>query len=144
MEFLPLTKISFEVDQVAMKREELFQWVLEQYGTVPEYLWADSPDAAIIRNREGKWYGLVMTIPRRKLGLERDDVVDVLNVKADPELIDMMVDNIGFFRAYHMSKTKWMSILLDGTVPAETIRSLIADSYNLTHRKKARSSKNQS
>ncbi|MBQ0071113.1 MAG: MmcQ/YjbR family DNA-binding protein [Spirochaetales bacterium] len=124
-----------------MKREELFTWVKEQYGTEPDYPWMDLPSCCVLRNRENKWYGLVMDIPGRRLGLEDDEIVDVLNVKADPELIDMLVDNVGFFRAYHMSKTKWISILLDGTVPDETVKNLVADSYTLVHKKKVRASK---
>ena len=27
-----------------MKKEEIFEYVKKQYGTMPEYLWAQSPD----------------------------------------------------------------------------------------------------
>lgn len=30
-----------------MQREEIFQYVKNQYGTEPEYLWKDNPDAAV-------------------------------------------------------------------------------------------------
>lgn len=33
---------------------------------------------------------------------------------------------------YHMNKTHWNSIILDGTVPAQDIRRMIGESYDLT------------
>ncbi len=30
-----------------MKKEEIFEYVKKQYGTVPEYLWAQSPDTEV-------------------------------------------------------------------------------------------------
>ena len=53
-----------------MKKEEIFEYVKKQYGTMPEYLWAQSPDNAVIRHKNGKWYDVVMTDEKSKLGLE--------------------------------------------------------------------------
>ena len=55
-----------------------------------------------------------------------------VNVKVDPEWRD-------FWRAayasvlpgYHQNKEHWNSIVLDGTVPDEEIRRMIAESYDL-------------
>lgn len=33
-----------------MKKEEIFEYVKKQYGTVPVYLWAQSPDNAVLRH----------------------------------------------------------------------------------------------
>ena len=33
-----------------MYRDTIFQYVKKQYGTIPEYLWNDLPDSAILRN----------------------------------------------------------------------------------------------
>ena len=55
-----------------MKKEEIFEYVKKQYGTVPEYLWAQSPDNAVLRHKNGKWYAVVMTVEKSKLGLEYD------------------------------------------------------------------------
>ena len=53
-----------------MKKEEIFEYVKKQYGTVPEYLWAQSPDNAVLRHKNGKWYAVVMTVEKSKLGLD--------------------------------------------------------------------------
>ena len=44
-----------------MKTEEIFKYVQKQYGTVPEYLWSKSPDSAVLRHKNGKWYAVIMT-----------------------------------------------------------------------------------
>lgn len=42
-----------------VEREEIFKYVKEQYGVSPEYLWDDTPDAAIFRHENNrKWFGL--------------------------------------------------------------------------------------
>ena len=30
-----------------MKKEEIFEYVQNQYGTIPEYLWSKLPDSAV-------------------------------------------------------------------------------------------------
>ena len=53
-----------------MKREEIFQYVKEQYGTEPEYLWKKDPDSAVLRHKNGKWYAIIMVVEKKILGLE--------------------------------------------------------------------------
>ena len=67
-----------------MKREEIFQYVKEQYGTEPEYLWKKDPDSAVLRHKNGKWYAVFMTVEKSKLGLEGNDLVAIMDVKCDP------------------------------------------------------------
>lgn len=62
---------------------------------------------------------------------ERDGLIN-LNVKADPQWRD-------FWRAtyasvvpgYHQNKEHWNTIILDGSIPDEDIRRMIAESYDL-------------
>lgn len=114
-----------------MNREELFAWVLDAYGTEPEYPWGDNN--AVLRHRENrKWYAAVLEVGRDKLGLTGDGMVDVVNVKCDPRLIGSLVTQPGFHRAYHMNKEKWISIRLDGSAAPEEIQMLLSLSYDLT------------
>ena len=65
-----------------MKREEIFQYVKEQYGTEPEYLWKKDPDSAVLRHKSGKWYAIIMAVEKETLGLEekgRDKTVLTIN-----------------------------------------------------------------
>lgn len=77
-------------------------------------------------------------VERKNLGLDGDTLVDILNVKCDPILIGSLRMQPGFHPAYHMNKDKWISVRLDGSVPAEEIKSLIAMSYEMTGPKKGR------
>lgn len=116
-----------------MERKELFEWAKETYGTEPDYPWNDW-NCVLRHKHNNKWYALVMEIEERKLGLDGNRVVDVLNVKCDPILSVFLWTQTGFFPAYHMNKDKWISIILDGTVSANEIKNLVALSYQLTEK----------
>ena len=119
-----------------MTREELFQAVREAWGTEPEYPWMDDPSSAVLRHSLGKkWYGLVMTLPKKTLGLPGEGSVDVLNLKLDPALVYILREQTGYLPAWHMNKTHWLTVLLDGSVPPERILDLLTQSYDLTKKK---------
>ena len=63
-----------------MKREEIFRYVKEQYGTEPEYLWKKDPDSAVLRHKSGKWYAIIMAVEKKTLGLEEDGKIDILDM----------------------------------------------------------------
>ena len=117
-----------------MTRQELFGWCLQQYGTEPDYPWNDN-NAVLRHLNSKKWYGVVLEVNRRKLGLEGDSIVDVLNVKCDPIMIGSLRLQDGFFPAYHMNKDTWLSILLDRPDLDESINILLDLSYELTRSK---------
>lgn len=56
-----------------------------------------------------------------------------VNVKCDPEWRDALRQRFAsVVPAYHLNKTHWNSIILDGTVPDEDVRSMLMESYELT------------
>lgn len=118
-------------------RKVVFDYAKETYGTDPEYLWEKTPDSAVLRHKNNnKWYAAVLDVRKCKLGLQGDEIVDIIDVKCDPVLIGSLIEKDGYFRAYHMNKEKWLTIILDGTVPYEEIFGLIDLSYELTEVKK--------
>lgn len=125
-------------DNTSSLRDALIQNAAEQYGCMPEYLWAKFPDDAVLRHKHNqKWFALLMTVDRNKLGLEGECPVYILNVKTDPELSGMLAGTPGFLPAYHMHKGNWITILLDGSVDMAKILSLLDMSYELTSGKSA-------
>ena len=118
-----------------MTRQELFDWVQQQYGTEPERPWHDR-NAVLRRKDNDKWYGVVLEVAGEKLGLTGDGIVDVLNVKSDPMLIGSLRGQDGYFPAYHMNKEKWISVLLGKPELDDSIKDLLALSYELTAPKK--------
>lgn len=89
-----------------MYRDTIFQYVKKQYGTIPEYLWNDLPDSAILRNDNGKWYAVFMNLEGFKIGLDTKDRVDIMVVKCKPDMISVMTHMKGFLPGYYMDKSK--------------------------------------
>ena len=112
-----------------VKTEEIFEYVQKQYGTVPEYLWSKSPDSVVLRHKNGKWYAVFMTVEKSKLGLEGNDLVDIMDVKCDPEMTSMIIQTYGFLPGYHMNKQHWITILLDGSVSEAKTLDFLDMSY---------------
>lgn len=55
-----------------------------------------------------------------------------LNVKANPEWIDFWRNaHRSVIPGWHQNKEHWNTIILDGTIPDEDIKQMIADSYEL-------------
>ena len=115
-------------------RDEVFAYVREKYGSEIETPWPRYPRYAVFRHGDNqKWYGLVMAIPRSRLGIPDETVVDVLNVKlGDPLLLDLLLRREGFYPGYHIRRGSWLSVVLDGTVPPEEIFPLIDQSFQVT------------
>ena len=115
-------------------RNRVFRYVKEKYGAEAEYPWFRYPDYAVFRHEDSrKWYGLVMNLPKSRLGLSSDEEADILNLKVDDLLLrDLLIRQDGFFPGYHISRGNWISVLLDGTVRFEEIAALIDRSYRAT------------
>lgn len=62
---------------------------------------------------------------------ERDGFLN-LNVKADPEWRDFWRNTYeAVVPGYHQNKEHWNTIILDGSIPDEDVKRMIAESYDL-------------
>lgn len=113
-----------------LKREDIYDYVEQQYGTKPEYLWKDHPTDAVLRHENGKWFAVFMNVGKEKLGLPGIEKVDIMNVKCTPELVGMLIQTDGVLPGYHMNKEHWISVLLDGTVRDASVLDLLDMSYD--------------
>lgn len=114
-----------------LKREEIYEYVKKQYGTVPEYLWKESLESAVLRDPNGKWYAVLMQVEKSRLGLEGDTKVDIIDVKCDPDMVGLLTQTYGFLPGYHMNKKYWITMLLDGTVSEAKTLDFLDMSYDL-------------
>ena len=127
-----------------MNRDELQKYISEAYGVSPDHPWESDPTFAVYRHESNrKWFALGMDIPKAKLGIRDSGMIDIVNLKCDPLLVGSLRNESGFFPAYHMSKDKWISVALDGSVDDGQIKALLDISFELTDvklkkRKKAR------
>ncbi len=116
-----------------MDRQKLEKYILDNYGVESEYPWAKHPTFAVFRHENNnKWFAVIMTIDKSKLGIKRGGEIDVINVKSEPNLAVSMRGQQGIYPAYHMNKEHWLSIALDGSVAEENIKFLLSLSFYLT------------
>ena len=126
-----------------MTRQELIDFIFDEYSVEPDHPFPMDDVSCVFRHIDNrKWFGIVMAVPYRTVGINRDGNVDILNVKCDPVMMGSLRGKPGFCPAYHMNKDKWITILLDGSAEQEDIKALLAMSYGMTASKirKVRSS----
>lgn len=123
-----------------MTRQELLSHIADTYGITPDYPFEEDFVTAVFRHTGNrKWFAIAMRIPRAKLGLTGEGHVDVVNLKVSPEMIPSLLQERGVFPAYHMSKTHWVTVALDGAevcASDEMVAFLTEVSFTLTARKK--------
>ena len=115
-----------------MNRTEVESFVKNEYATEPEFLWEGDKITAVFRHaNHKKWFGILMRISSRKLGLNSDELVNVINVKLDPDFIQVLLRDKAdqLFPAYHMNKKHWLTIILNQHTDAELVQALIHDSF---------------
>lgn len=120
-----------------VKKENILKYVSEQYDTRPEYLFLKHPDIAVLRNtRTNKWYAVIMNVEKRKLGINEDGYMNVINLKGNPEFNSIIRSQKHIIAAYHMNKKHWVTVLLDYDFPQSELYEMIDWSYQLTSKKK--------
>lgn len=104
-------------------REEALDFCNSFQNVIEDYPFHDSNWALMRHKHNKKTFACVY---------ERDEMIWI-NVKCDPEWRDFWRGAFSsVIPAYHMNKTHWNSIILDGTVPDEDIKKMIIESYELT------------
>jgi len=106
-------------------------WVFEQFNVKQDFPWDDSPEAGVLRCPNEKWFGLIMHVPFKKLGIASDELVWIVNIKAEAEKVPELIDHKSIFPAWHMTKKTWISILLTDATDFSKLCQLTENSYNL-------------
>jgi predicted DNA-binding protein (MmcQ/YjbR family) len=116
-----------------MTHADIIAYCRDNYGTEPEYPWGDLPEAGVLRHRDNaKWYGLFMSVTADKLGRKTHEMLELLNIKGDPDEIVHIREMDGFAPAYHMNKKHWLTVILGEITAPEVVYRLIEKSYDLT------------
>lgn len=115
--------------------ERVIEYAREKYGDEPEFLWEKFPDSAVLRRKDTqKWYGAILTTSRRKLGLESDERVEILDLRIESDRMDALLADGRYFRGWHMNKKHWFTVILDGSVDDDEIFARIDGSYRLARK----------
>lgn len=120
-----------------MTREEFEALVLDGYSVKADYPFEEDFETGVFRHEgSGKWFAIAMNIGYNRLIPGREGNVDVVNLKCAPEVIESIAGiEAGIYRAYHMNKTHWLTVALDGSCDDDTIAWLLGISYDLTKKK---------
>ena len=119
-----------------MTRQELTDYIFDAFSVEADYPFPRDDVSCVFRHTDNrKWFGIMMKIPYRTLGMNRDGETDIVNVKCDPVLMGSFRGRPGFCPAYHMNKDKWITILLDGSAGREEITALVDMSFRMTETK---------
>lgn len=116
----------------AEQTKRLIVHVREKYCRELEFLWDKFEGAAVWRRGDtNKWFAAVLTVSRRKLGLDSDEIVEIIDLRLPPEEMAALVDGKRYFGGWHMNKKHWFTIILDGTVEFEELCRRVDVSYLL-------------
>ena len=124
-----------------MTRQAFLDYCLDTYGTAADYPFDEDFETAVLRHTGSrKWYALVMRISRRKVGIDSDEVVDVVNLKLPLEMFGSFGAADGVYPAYHMNKLHWISVLLPDAAD-DLVGFLVNASYEATREKRKTTSR---
>lgn len=125
----------FEKDIFKNKQtKEIIKYLENKYDDNLEYLWEKFPDNAIVRRKDNKkWYAVILTINKQKLGFKENEKTEILDLRADDT--EIIVNDKTIFRGYHMNKKHWITIVLNESVSIDFIKERIDKSYNLAKKK---------
>ena len=111
------------------------QYIIKKYNVEPEFLWEKLDGSAVFRNKETKkWFGIIMDINKNKID-KQNKLIEIINVKLDNKVIEELIKKEGYYKAYHMNKKSWITIILDDTLKDEEIIKYIDESYNIIKRR---------
>ena len=114
---------------------EITRYIKDKYLVDPEFLWEKYPFFGIFRNKKNnKWFALITNVDKSKID-EGNGIVELLNIKLDSNKIKELLQNKGYYEAYHMNKKSWISIILNNTLKDKEIFELIDESYNIINKK---------
>ena len=126
------TEVSFVSDQ----SNRIAALILERYSVEPDFPWdeGDKNPAGVFRHgSNNKWFGLIMNIDRRHLDKNSiEEMVDVINLKADENKTAALHKMKGIYPAFHMNHSKWISVTLDDTFDDGDVMDLVNESFSLT------------
>lgn len=126
-------EVLFASDQA----NRLTRYILERFQVEPDFPWekeARYQAYGVFRHASNrKWFALIMRVKRAVLDKDGNPaLVDVINLKIQPEHGDALHQLPGVYPAYHMNHKTWISVVLDDTQTDEAIMQWIEDSYQLT------------
>ena len=106
------------------------------YDDELEFLWPKFPTASVLRRKDNKkWYAVLMTVDAKKLGLDGDKVLEIIDLRMKPEEKEGLLVLENHFPGWHMNKNSWFTLILDGGTNDEDLKTYIEKSRILAKMK---------
>ncbi len=69
-------------------REEIEKYINDNYDSLQEYPWDEYPNYTTFKHKNNKkWFALIMDVSFEKLNIDKEGIVNVINLKNIPEII---------------------------------------------------------
>lgn len=110
-----------------LTRQDLIDYCLSFPCAYEDYPFDDDPAAP------GAWTVMRHRLNKKAFAFLFERMGNVcVNVKCDPMYADLLRGVYpAVIPAYHMNKTHWNSIIMDGSIPDSEVRTWISQSYEL-------------
>lgn len=114
------------------ERQDIIEFCLKFGDTYEDYPFEDKNWTVMKCRGNKKWFAVLYN---------REGEL-WMNVKCDPEWRDFWRNAYeAVIPAYHMNKTHWNTVILNGTVPVKDVERMIRESYELVKPKQKKTGK---
>lgn len=114
----------------AAQTNRILEHIRGTYDVEPEFLWEKYPGYAAFRRQDNKkWFAIIMAVDRSKIGLSGRGSVEIIDLKAKPDVVSGLLEQRDHYPAYHMNKKHWFTICLDGSISDEELFELLESSF---------------
>lgn len=113
-----------------MTLAELEDYILSSFEATSDHSFEEDRTVTIYRRLDNNQrFAATKNVGCRSVNVERAGRIDILNVSVNPRLVAALREREGFRPAWRMNRNKWVTVLLDGTVSDDEIRTYLDMSY---------------
>lgn len=119
-----------------MTLAEVDDYIRSNFEATSDHSFEGDPTVTIFRRLDNNQrFAATKNVGCRSVNAGSTGRIDILNVSVKPRLVATLREREGFRPAWRMNSNKWVTILLDGTVPDDEIQTLLGESYKNAARK---------
>ena len=113
-----------------MTLAEIEVYILSNFEAASDHSFEGDRTVTVFRRRDNNQrFAATKNVGCRSVNVERAGRIDILNVSVSPRLVATLREREGFRPAWRMNRNKWVTVLLDGTVSDDEIRTYLDMSY---------------
>ena len=113
-----------------MTLAEIEDYILSNFEAASDHSFEGDRTVTVFRRRDNNQrFAATKNVGCRSVNVERAGRIDILNVSVNPRLVTALREREGFRPAWRMNRNKWVTVLLDGTVSDDEIRTYLDMSY---------------